>query len=173
MYLVASVRPSFCPSVTTRTAEPLDLWVQQRAKNSHYISPGCLSVCQIIARPPNGESVFQCDPWILLGGITSLLPQNMCHTHSWPQQSPPPVVNDMSLKWISWSKSCQSPPPVILAEGRHMTGVTQVKRHLLSKAEVYKLAILCQKQVCGYYHKKLKSIHHTIIYPANEVRLME
>ena len=31
--------------------------------------------------------VFQCDPWILLCGIThhKPTPQNMCHTHSWPQ----------------------------------------------------------------------------------------
>ena len=68
--------------------------------------------------------VFQCDPWILLGGMShhKPLPQNKCHTHSWPQQkicvmqrammdfSHPFPINTWTLGWfgIHLKKFCVS-----------------------------------------------------------------
>ncbi len=45
------------------------------------------------------QTVFQYDPWILLGGIThdKPTPQNMCHTHNWPQhQFFPPILTNFT-----------------------------------------------------------------------------
>ncbi len=49
----------------------------------------CLQcVWQRFIRSVGTQMVFQLDPWFLLGGIAhhKHWPQNMCYTHSWPQQ---------------------------------------------------------------------------------------
>ncbi len=56
----------------------------------------CLQcVWQRSTRSIETQAVFQCDPWILLGGIThhKPTPQNMCHTHSWLQHEHIPLLS--------------------------------------------------------------------------------
>ncbi len=60
-------------------------------REGREISGTCLQcVWQRLTRSVETQMVFQLDLWLLLGGIAhhKHWPQNMCYTHSWPQQYP-------------------------------------------------------------------------------------
>ncbi len=64
------------PYVHVAVTQPITRWIWS------------ISECNLLRWFIETQTVFQQDPWILLGGIAhhKPTPQNMCHTHSWPQQ---------------------------------------------------------------------------------------
>ncbi len=69
-------------------------------------------VWQRFTRSVETQTVFQLDPWFLLGGIThhKRWLQNMCHTHSWPQQGVSVQHADVKRGKISVRRNMTIPP---------------------------------------------------------------